>query len=212
MGTMATYRPTSTGSPASDAYATAWGITTAAVVSRPAGPSAASPAGSGRGGRPSSRSPPASAPDVGGTHCDAREGERASPRQDEPVRWPGLGVHACGAVTGVVRAPCTHLAGWPGPRAPCTHLARWPGLGLRRALGLGAGALGQCAHPPRWPGPSGPHVVRRLVLARAVPGTHLARAFTLAEGRPLVGKRLPARRPEIVVPNFGVGACFGVGA
>jgi hypothetical protein len=33
MGTMATYRPTSTGSPASDAYATAWGITTAAVVS-----------------------------------------------------------------------------------------------------------------------------------------------------------------------------------
>jgi hypothetical protein len=32
MGTMATYSPTWTGSPASDAYATACGITTAAVV------------------------------------------------------------------------------------------------------------------------------------------------------------------------------------
>ena len=32
MGTMATYSPTSTGSPASDAYATVWGTTTAAVV------------------------------------------------------------------------------------------------------------------------------------------------------------------------------------
>jgi hypothetical protein len=33
MGTVATYSPTWTGSPASDAYATAWGTTTAAVVS-----------------------------------------------------------------------------------------------------------------------------------------------------------------------------------
>jgi hypothetical protein len=33
MGTVATYNPTCTGSPAREAYATAWGITTAAVVS-----------------------------------------------------------------------------------------------------------------------------------------------------------------------------------
>jgi hypothetical protein len=35
MGAVATYSPTCTGSPAREAYATAWGTTTAAVV-RPA--------------------------------------------------------------------------------------------------------------------------------------------------------------------------------